>query len=1096
MVDSRKRVKRLLRRARLVWSLSTVLTGSLLIAAVVAAFVLGVFVFDNLLVLPATARWVCLGLGVVLVAAAAWRWLLAALPVLASDERVAAYVEARAPDLDNALINSVQLGRGDLEGASNELAALYVSSVAGRLGRHTGWEAFDGGRLWRCVKRSAGPVAAVVACALLFPGAFNSSVNRLLNPATTVSHVAGLRIEVAPGDVTVPEGGDLEVLATVGDGAVEGVVLEYEDASVEAPVQLAMHETGDAYRAAMRDIDTPRTYRVVAVPARAPGAVSGLLRKVARRPAMSRTFRVDTVPPPVVEGLQLSYEFPAYTGRPPEVEADADGDIKAPMGTKVTLEGTSSKELKSAELELGDGSVPLEVDGAEFRGEFMVEADGVYRINLTDEDGFHNIEPIAHSIVAVPDRPPKIKIAAPDKDVTVSPKARVPLVFEVEDDHGLTEAAVCLRVGDDAEERVVQSFEVDGQTRLEEGMKLAMAEMGVKPGDILQAWVRAADNKPDAPQTARSRTVHVRIVGAKSEEEREQAAEDLVERLRTLLQDQKDLRDALDMPLKQAIGAGKALSMYEDDCRTGAERQAELREDAAAIAEDAVIEDWFVEQIAHAVGRRVVGEMTEAVEGLRALARRQEQGQDRVAGRVKKAQEIVIDILERLLALLEAGVEPGGEEPEVTLEELEDAGEEIDEEPIREKIEDALEEFIDEQRDVLDQTNNLSNKKREDLSGPEKDAFKALAAAEDDLSKFLEEIISDLSELPEQDFSEPSLRDEFVEVLAEVELAEDALTLENKLMAIAVEEMGLELAEELVHSLPSWLSDVPDKLKWDLEEPLEPYDVPMAELPEELTDLMGELIDEEAAMTDEVEDESSSWADSIDAGSGWATMDGPISNMSATGKTGNLLPNTSEIGGRSGEGRTGRAHGEFVEKTAQGKGGRDTPTRLSPDPFESGVVEDTSTDPMGGATGGGKLSGAGGDGLRGPVPPEVQQAMGRLAGMQADIRNKAERLQFKLDVVNIPVPGLQKSVTMMKELERDLRSFRYENVLEKRDVLLKTMRDSHQTMQQHIKVRGERRVYLPKDEQTEILEALDEEIVPEYREMVADYFRTLAESRR
>ena len=142
----------------------------------------------------------------------------------------------------------------------------------------------------------------------------------------------------------------------------------------------------------------------------------------------------------------------------------------------------------------------------------------------------------------------------------------------------------------------------------------------------------------------------------------------------------------------------------------------------------------------------------------------------------------------------------------------------------------------------------------------------------------------------------------------------------------------------------------------------------MAELPGELEDLIGELLEEEEDLFDEMEDVSSSAADSLDKGAGWDVMDGPISNMSAKGATGNRLPNTSEIGGRAGEGRSGKSSGEFVSEEAVGKGGRKTPSRLTPDPYMKGQVKDHSRDPTGGASGGGKESGQGGEGLEGPVP--------------------------------------------------------------------------------------------------------------------------------
>ena len=156
------------------------------------------------------------------------------------------------------------------------------------------------------------------------------------------------------------------------------------------------------------------------------------------------------------------------------------------------------------------------------------------------------------------------------------------------------------------------------------------------------------------------------------------------------------------------------------------------------------------------------------------------------------------------------------------------------------------------------------------------------------------------------------------------------------------EQSGLENAAELMHNLERWIADKPDKVKWLMEEPLAPADIALAELPSELEDIVGDLIDKEENMTEDVEDVSSSWLDSMDKGAGWDAVDGPISGMSAKGITGNLLPNRQEIGGRSGEGHTGRSHGQMVEKTASGKGGRNTPSRLTPSPFEQGSIKDTS----------------------------------------------------------------------------------------------------------------------------------------------------------
>ena len=232
------------------------------------------------------------------------------------------------------------------------------------------------------------------------------------------------------------------------------------------------------------------------------------------------------------------------------------------------------------------------------------------------------------------------------------------------------------------------------------------------------------------------------------------------------------------------------------------------------------------------------------------LARSESGDAGHSAGRVRQAQSVIVRTLERLLADL-AGAQRI--EAKLGLED-EKADGTLEEKPMKmaEKLEAALTKFADEQRKAIEQANNLPIKEVHDLTAEEKESFRALAAVEDDLAKFLEELVSDLSELPEQDFSQPSLREEVIEVMAEVELAEDALKLKNKLMAIAAEQVALELAEELMHDLPKWLSDVPDKLKWDLEKPTEDYDVPMAELlSDEYTGLRRALIDMARASTEQ-----------------------------------------------------------------------------------------------------------------------------------------------------------------------------------------------------------------------------------------------------
>ena len=135
-------------------------------------------------------------------------------------------------------------------------------------------------------------------------------------------------------------------------------------------------------------------------------------------------------------------------------------------------------------------------------------------------------------------------------------------------------------------------------------------------------------------------------------------------------------------------------------------------------------------------------------------------------------------------------------------------------------LKDKLDEFLKQQKKVIEATENLAKKPVEDFTEKEKQLLKDLAAAEDDWSKFMADMHSDLSKLPEQDFANPSLLKELVEIQTELKMAKDALTKKSADIAVPLEQFGAERAEEMTTNIEKWLPDTPDREKWSQEEPL------------------------------------------------------------------------------------------------------------------------------------------------------------------------------------------------------------------------------------------------------------------------------------
>jgi hypothetical protein len=214
--------------------------------------------------------------------------------------------------------------------------------------------------------------------------------------------------------------------------------------------------------------------------------------------------------------------------------------------------------------------------------------------------------------------------------------------------------------------------------------------------------------------------------------------------------------------------------------------------------------------------------------------------------------------------------------------------------------------------------------------------------------------------------------------------------------------------------------------------------------------------------------------------------------MSAKGVTGNQLPNNMEIGGRSGEGRNGKSDGEMVGNTAVGKGGNETPTRMTATPFENGSVNDTSKDTRGGATGGGKLAGYGQQGLEGPSAPPVKGG-GALADQQAKLRQQAESLALQLRKQRRPTGDLEAAIAGMKELENSARGQNGIGVTQGYQQALDSLEEARAAYA------GDRLSRVESDQLTreaspDTIDTQAEAAPAGYEEMTGAYFRSLSES--
>ncbi len=1053
------------------WVLVRALEGAALLGAFASLGLLVAFGLDNLLHLSLVPRIV---LTVAVLAGSGWLgWTRLAAPLLRkpSDDAVALLIERGKPDLENRLINAVQLSRETLPDGSVgfvELVRQDAAQVLSRLG-------VDGVVPVRLAKR-AGSVACaalgvLVVYAALLPKHFQNALERFAKPTRFVAPLTETTLQVEPGHVRLAKGEGFTVAAHVGGVVPQKAVLEVRGA---ADGDYEMQFRGEAFTFEVANVTANMTYRVLA------------------GDAESEEFRVTVVDPPRVERLVLDVVSPKYARRPIDHQDPASGPIRAIVGSVVTVTAHADRALQRATLRLGSGaSIDMEIkEGRVAKAELGVRERDSYAIVLVDREGLQDPRPQVHPIEAIPDGPPVVEVREPGRDIQVTSDAEVALSIHAKDDVGLARLDVLARVEPDGEEKaIVEWMWSDVKLEVTAGHLLKLAELKLPRGAALSYCARAIDLKG---QEARSRAFTIAVISG--QEEKQQTLSDLAslrDRLRWILEKQKQARGDLAKGIEGRANEKQGLETAHR-VRT---LQFEVRQQSLQ-----ALADWKGEELARLPGREKLAalsadEMVRAVDLAESMERDQKQDQRVATGKgLLPVQDRIVAVLEEVLGSLSdliAKVKAASDASEAVAKAA-------DEEDARQKLEDLaskLEEFIKSQKKAIQASQELDGKNPDDFTEADRLKLEELKSTEEKWGKFLQEAGTDLSKLPPQDFSNGSMSKELIEAASQVELAADALTKKNVEMAVPFEQSGLELAEAITMNIERWLADAPDTQKWNMEEPTGDYDVPMADLPEELEDLVGELIDQEEEMTEETEDVTSSWMDSINEGAGWTAMDGPISNMSAKGITGNLQPNSQEVGGRSGEGRSGKSSGQMVEETAQGKGGKQTPSRSTPDPYEAGQVKDTSTDPTGGATGGGKVSGVNQEGLRGTPPPAIQQQMARLANQQAEIRQQAERMEYGLGRRNYQSDDLSQAVELMKEMENDLQRGAGRDYGELQRRVVEKLQQAKKVVGAQVRSNEDTAAHLPKRMRDELESAMDEEAPAEYRDLIEDYYKNLSEGK-
>lgn len=214
----------------------------------------------------------------------------------------------------------------------------------------------------------------------------------------------------------------------------------------------------------------------------------------------SPTFTIDVVDLPEIENLKLTYYYPEWTGREPEV-IEPGGDIRALAGTEVELLVETREPLPSPALILNDQALALTSRGNEASVRFRIDEDGQYfvgallageQVRLSDD----------YFISLIEDRAPKVSFTKPGRDWKASNIEEVTARLSAEDDYAVAALSINYSVNGGEWQRIDLDSATAAEARHVFYLESLAAEQGasLEPGDLIAYYAEADDRD----QTART----------------------------------------------------------------------------------------------------------------------------------------------------------------------------------------------------------------------------------------------------------------------------------------------------------------------------------------------------------------------------------------------------------------------------------------------------------------------------------------------------------------------------------------------------------------------------------------------------------------
>lgn len=477
------------------------------VAVALGVFLLSSYAMDRMLYGESAVIWIR-ALAWITVVAFALRALVLPLLRRVTDRQIALYIEEHEPELESALITSLEVGpRRASSAVANVLQERLLSDTIERCERIE-----FGRRIERsALQRGAGGLAALAAGALLLilisPAFLRHGASLLLFPWTAAAADNPYQVSVWPESGVFAKGADIRLLARTRGFADEpaDLVLRVGDGDWERRRMIVggpFPELGEVSGDAMESFADHEMLILAATESFEFFVESSGLR--------SSRVTIDVIDLPYTESIDLLYRYPSYSGSTEELVEDG-GDIAALPGTQVELRVHPTIETEAARLVV-EGSAPIDMERVDttWRTTLDIGDAGFYHVEMMDARGRFQRASADYAIRLLDDEPPSVSIRRPGRDLRVSKIEEIFVEAYAEDDYGLLGLDLTYSLnGSEPVTKRLTSAPAQGQRKtLLAGYTFFLEDFELQDGDFLSYYATARDGRPGVGNRERSSDIY------------------------------------------------------------------------------------------------------------------------------------------------------------------------------------------------------------------------------------------------------------------------------------------------------------------------------------------------------------------------------------------------------------------------------------------------------------------------------------------------------------------------------------------------------------------------------------------------------------